>query len=234
MATVVLADDIRPDAADTIAYFQRENVELKVISGDNPRTVAAIAERCGVPVGDRWVDARTLDDDEAIGAAMDDVAVFGRVTPHVKRSLVRAAQARGAVVAMTGDGVNDTLALKDADLGIAMGSGTPAAKSVAELVLLDDRFATLPGVVAEGRRVIANIERVARLFVTKTAWAAVLAVLTAVCTISYPILPRQLTVVDALTIGIPGFVLSFQPSHEPARTGLPPSRPAVLRSRPAW
>ena len=157
---------------------------------------------------------------------MDDVAVFGRVTPHVKRSLVRAAQAAGAVVAMTGDGVNDTLALKDADLGIAMGSGTPAARSVAELVLLDDRFATLPGVVAEGRRVIANIERVARLFVTKTAWAAVLAVLTAVCTISYPILPRQLTVVDALTIGIPGFVLSFQPSHEPARTGF---LPRVLR-----
>ncbi len=232
VATVVLADDIRPDAADTIAYFRRENVELKVISGDNPRTVAAIAERCGVPGGDRWVDARTLDDDEAVGAAMDDVAVFGRVTPHVKRSLVRAAQAGGAVVAMTGDGVNDTLALKDADLGIAMGSGTPAARSVAELVLLDDRFATLPGVVAEGRRVIANIERVARLFVTKTAWAAVLAVLTAVCTMSYPILPRQLTVVDALTIGIPGFVLSFQPSHEPARTGLPPSRPSVLD--PGW
>ena len=152
--------------------------------------------------------------------------MFGRVTPHVKRSLVQAAQSRGEVVAMTGDGVNDTLALKDADLGIAMGSGTPAAKSVAELVLLDDRFATLPGVVAEGRRVIANIERVARLFVTKTAWAAVLAVLTGVFTIAYPILPRQLTVVDALTIGIPGFVLSFQPSHEPARAGF---LPRVLR-----
>jgi cation-transporting P-type ATPase E len=226
VATVVLADDVRPDAADTIAYFRREHVDLKVISGDNPRTVAAIAARCGVPGGDRWVDARSLADDDAIGAAMIDTAVFGRVTPHVKRSLVHAAQRQGEVVAMTGDGVNDTLALKDADLGIAMGSGTPAAKSVAELVLLDDRFATLPGVVAEGRRVIANIERVARLFVTKTAWAAVLAVLTGVFTISYPILPRQLTVVDALTIGIPGFVLSFQPSHEPARSGF---LPRVLR-----
>ena len=120
---------------------------------------------------------------------------------------------------MTGDGVNDTLALKDADLGIAMGAGTSAAKSVAEIVLLDNRFATLPGVVAEGRRVIANIERVARLFVTKTVWAATFAVIVGVFTTSYPLIPRQLTVVDALTIGIPGFVLSFEPSHEPARPG---------------
>ena len=157
--------------------------------------------------------------------------MFGRVTPDVKRSLVKAAQSRGEVVAMTGDGVNDTLALKDADLGIAMGSGTPAAKSVAELVLLDNRFATLPGVVAEGRRVIANIERVARLFVTKTVWAATFAVIIGVFTTSYPLVPRQLTVVDSLTIGIPGFVLSFQPSHEPARPGLPAAGGSLLRAR---
>ena len=219
-ALVICADEIRPDAAATIAYFGAESVTTKVISGDNPRTVAAIAARCGVPAADRWIDARTLPSDaEELATAATPIAVFGRVTPDVKRSLVKAAQRRGEVVAMTGDGVNDTLALKDADLGIAMGAGTPAAKSVAELVLLDNRFATLPGVVAEGRRVIANIERVARLFVTKTVWAATFAVVIGVFTTSYPLVPRQLTVVDALTIGIPGFVLSFQPSHEPARAG---------------
>ena len=219
-ALVVCADEIRPDAADTIAYFGAEAVTTKVISGDNPRTVASIAARCRVPAADHWIDARTLPtDDEELAAAATPVAVFGRVTPDVKRSLVKAAQRQGEVVAMTGDGVNDTLALKDADLGIAMGSGTPAAKSVAELVLLDDRFATLPGVVAEGRRVIANIERVARLFVTKTVWAVTFAVIVGATTTSYPLLPRQLTVVDGLTIGIPGFVLSFQASHEPARPG---------------
>jgi cation-transporting P-type ATPase E len=219
-ALVVCADEIRPDATDTIAYFTSEQVTVKVISGDNPRTVAAIAARCGVPAADQLVDARTLSEDaSALAAQAGSIAVFGRVTPDTKRRLVRAAQSRGEVVAMTGDGVNDTLALKDADLGIAMGAGTAAAKSVAELVLLDNRFATLPGVVAEGRRVIANIERVARLFVTKTVWAATLAVIIGVFTMSYPLIPRQLTVVDALTIGIPGFVLSFEPSHEPARPG---------------
>jgi cation-transporting P-type ATPase E len=219
-ALVVCTDEIRSDAKDTVGFFVSEQVTVKVISGDNPRTVAAIAERCAVPDSDRWVDGRTLPEDLAeLAGHVSSTTVFGRVTPEVKRSLVQAAQQRGEVVAMTGDGVNDTLALKDADLGIAMGSGTPAAKSVAELVLLDNEFSTLPGVVAEGRRVIANIERVARLFVTKTIWAATFAVITGVFTMSYPLLPRQLTVVDAITIGIPGFVLSFEPSHEPIRTG---------------
>lgn len=220
LGLVVCADEIRPDAADTVAYFEREHVTTKVISGDNPRTVAAIAQRCGVAGADRWVDARELPEGgDEFGDTADRTVVFGRVTPEVKRSLVDAAQSRGEVVAMTGDGVNDTLALKDADLGIAMGSGTPAARSVAEIVLLDNRFATLPGVVAEGRRVIANIERVARLFVTKTVWAAVFAVIIGAATMSYPILPRQLTVIDTLTIGVPGFFLSFRASHEPARPG---------------
>jgi cation-transporting P-type ATPase E len=219
-ALVLFSDEVRPDAADTVDYFLRENVRPKVISGDNPVTVAAIARRCNVPGADRYVDARELPDEpDALAELADATAVFGRVTPEAKRALLHALQRRDEVVAMTGDGVNDTLALKDADLGIAMGAGTPAAKSVSDLVLLDNRFATLPSVVAEGRRVIANIERVARLFLTKTVWAAVLAVLTGILLSRYPLRPRHLTVVDALTIGIPGFVLSFQPSHEPVRTG---------------
>ena len=217
---MLFTDEVRPDAADTVEYFLRENVRPKVISGDNPVTVAAIARRCNVPDADRYIDARELPDDPAaLAEVADATAVFGRVTPEAKRTLLHALQGRDEVVAMTGDGVNDTLALKDADLGIAMGSGTPAAKSVSDIVLLDNRFATLPSVVAEGRRVIANIERVARLFLTKTAWAAVLAVLTGVLLTRYPLRPRHLTVVDALTIGIPGFVLSFQPSHDPVRPG---------------
>jgi cation-transporting P-type ATPase E len=220
VALVLFADEVRPDAADTVEYFLRENVRPKVISGDNPVTVAAIARRCKVPDADRYIDARDLPDEpEALADVADSTAVFGRVTPEAKRALLHALQERDEVVAMTGDGVNDTLALKDADLGIAMGSGTPAAKSVSDIVLLDNRFATLPSVVAEGRRVIANIERVARLFLTKTAWAAVLAVLTGVLLTRYPLRPRHLTVVDALTIGIPGFVLSFQASHDPVRPG---------------
>jgi cation-transporting P-type ATPase E len=183
-------------------------------------TVAAIARRCRIPDADRYIDARDLPDEpEELADIAHSNAVFGRVTPEAKRALLHSLQGRQEVVAMTGDGVNDTLALKDADLGIAMGSGTPAAKSVSDIVLLDNRFATLPSVVAEGRRVIANIERVARLFLSKTVWAAVLAVLTGILLTRYPLRPRHLTVVDALTIGIPGFVLSFQPSHDPVRRG---------------
>ena len=220
VALVLFADEVRPDAAETVDYFLRENVRPKVISGDNPVTVSAIARRCNVPDADRYIDARDLPDGDAELADVADAnAVFGRVTPEAKRTLLHALQGRGEIVAMTGDGVNDTLALKDADLGIAMGSGTSAAKSVSDLILLDNRFATLPSVVAEGRRVIANIERVARLFLTKTAWAATLAILTGILQTRYPLRPRHLTVVDALTIGIPGFVLSFQPSHDPARPG---------------
>ena len=165
---------------------------------------------------------------------MDDVAVFGRVTPHVKRSLVQAAQATGDVVAMTGDGVNDTLALKDADLGIAMGSGTPAARSVAELVLLDDRFATLPGVVAEGRRVIANIERVARLFVTKTAWAAVLAVLTAAVHDELPAPAPPAHRGRRADDRHPGVRAQLPAQPRPGAAGVPARGSCGSRSRPAW
>lgn len=219
-AIIVCSDEIRPDAGAALDYFADEGVTTWVISGDNPRTVAAIARRCNVVSADRFVDARDLPNDEAaLAGAVKDYRIFGRVTPDMKRSLVHVAQSDGQVVAMTGDGVNDALALKDADLGVAMGAGTSAAKSVAEIILIDNRFSRLPSVVAEGRRVIANVERVARLFVTKTIWALVFAVLVGVSTSAYPLVPRQLTVIDALTIGIPGFVLSFRASHSPARPG---------------
>jgi cation-transporting ATPase E len=209
-AFILLAERLRPDAADTLAYFAAQGVTLKVISGDSSHTVSAIAARAGLPGANDPVDARGLPDDtETLGDMLEQHSVFGRVTPHQKQAMVKALQARGHTVAMTGDGVNDVLALKLADLGIAMGSGAPATKAVAELVLLDGRFATLPGVVAEGRRVTANIERVAGLFITKTAWAVLLAVAVGVLLLPYPFLPRHLTIIDTLTIGVPSFFLAL-------------------------
>ena len=213
VALILLAERLRPDAAETIAYFAAQDVSLKVISGDSPHTVGAVAARAGVPHADDPVDARhLLDDPGALGQVLTERSVFGRVTPHQKQSMVKALQARGHTVAMTGDGVNDVLALKLADIGIAMGSGAPSTKAVAELVLLDGRFATLPGVVAEGRRVTANIERVANLFVTKTVWATLLAVAAGVMLLPYPFLPRHLTIIDTLTIGVPSFFLALGPN----------------------
>jgi cation-transporting ATPase E len=210
---VLLQEKVRPDAADTLAYFHQQGVSLKVISGDNPRTVGAVAQRVGLPDAGEPVDARELPEDvDELAEVLETHAVFGRVTPQQKRAMVKALQSRGHVVAMTGDGVNDALALKDADIGVAMGSGAAATRAVAQLVLLDSQFSTLPGVVAEGRRVIANIERVSNLFLTKTTYAALLAVLTVVVGWPYPFLPRHLTIVSALTIGIPAFFLAFAPS----------------------
>ncbi|NQV05348.1 HAD-IC family P-type ATPase [bacterium] len=221
VALVGLSDRIRTDAADTLKYFAAQGVAAKVISGDHPATVAAIAREVGVPGADRVVDARTLpeDDQDALGRALEEGTVFGRVTPHQKRAMVRALQARGHVVAMTGDGVNDVLALKDADIGIAMGSGSSASRAVAQLVLLDGSFATLPSVVGEGRRVISNIERVANLFVVKTMYAFLLAVLVGVFSRPFPFVPRHLTLVGTLTIGAPAFFLALAPSADRARKG---------------
>jgi cation-transporting P-type ATPase E len=213
VALVLFEEQIRPDAPDTLAYFAAQGVALKVISGDNPRTVGAVARRVGLEGGDTPVDARELPEDlDALADVMERSSVFGRVTPHQKRSIVGALQQRGHVVAMTGDGVNDALALKDADIGIAMGNGAPATRAVAQLVLLDGRFATMPGVVAEGRRVIANIERVANLFVTKTVYAMLLAIAVGVAQWEYPFLPRHLTIVSTLTIGVPAFFLALSPN----------------------
>jgi cation-transporting P-type ATPase E len=214
VAFTVLEEQLRSDAPDAIAYFTAQGVALKVISGDSPHTVGAVAARTGVPLAGDPVDARGLPEDpDALGALLEEHSVFGRVTPHQKESMVRALQACGHTVAMTGDGVNDVLALKLADIGVAMGTGAPATRAVAELVLLDDRFATLPGVVAEGRRVTANIERVANLFITKTVWATLLAVAAGAALMPYPFLPRQLTIIDTLAIGVPAFFLALAPNR---------------------
>lgn len=218
---LTFAEEIRSDAAETVDYFVGQHVTPKVISGDSASTVGAIAEIVGIPNADRTVDARTLPDPESadFGTAINEDAVFGRVTPDQKRSMVTALQGAGHTVAMTGDGVNDVLALKRADIGIAMGAGAPATRAVAQIVLLDNEFSALPFVVAEGRRVIANMERVASLFVTKTVYAAILAVAIGIAGWAFPLLPRHLTLIGSLTIGIPAFFLSFEPTEEPVRPG---------------
>ena len=227
---VLLAERIRDDAAEVLGYFTAQGVALKVISGDNPRTVGAVAAAVGVPgvrgAGDA-VDARTLPDDpDALAAVMEAASVFGRVTPHQKRAMVQALQRRGHVVAMTGDGVNDALALKDADIGVAMGNGTAATRAVAQLVLLDGRFASLPWAVAEGRRVIANIERAANMFLVKNVYSLMLALITVVAVSAYPLEPVQLTLISTLTIGVPGFFLALGPND---RRYLPGFLHRVLR-----
>ncbi len=220
VALVGLEEQIRPEAAATIAFFAAQGVAVRVISGDHPVTVGAVAAKVGVPGDIEAVDARTLPDDlDELGEVLERKAVFGRVQPHQKRAMVRALQRRGHVVAMTGDGVNDVLALKDADMGVAMGSGSGASRGVAQLILLDDSFASLPAVVAEGRRVIGNVERVANLFVTKSVYAALLAVLVGFTTLPFPFFPRHLTIVSSLTIGIPAFFLALAPNDARSRPG---------------
>ena len=214
IAVVTFREQVRPDAAETLAYFARQGVGIRVISGDNPRTVAAIARAVGLDVTDGF-DARGLPEDETeLGEVLEQNIVFGRVTPEQKKRMVIALQARGHTVAMTGDGVNDALAIKTADLGIAMNSGAAATKAVARIVLLDGRFSHLPDVVAEGRQVIANIERVSMLFLNKTVYATVLAVLFGVLVLEFPFLPRQLSITDGLTIGIPAFFLALLPNTQ--------------------
>lgn len=216
------AERIRPDAGDTVAYFQEQGVALKVISGDSPVTVSAVARSVGIP-NERAVDARQLPTNaDELSTLAAETDVFGRVTPEAKRDLVGAFHSAGHVVAMTGDGVNDVLAVKDADLGIAMGAGSGATRAVSQLVLLDNAFSALPHVVAEGRRVVANMERVSALFLTKTVYATLLAVLIGFVGLAFPFLPRHLTLIGALTIGIPAFFMSFEPRERPIRPGFIP------------
>lgn len=218
-ALVLLSDKVREDAHSTLSYFAAQGVEVKIISGDHPRTVSMIAGEAGVAGARNAIDARILTNDGAINEAVANHTVFGRVTPQQKRLMIKALQEQGHVVAMTGDGVNDVLALKDADIGIAMGSGASASRAVAKLVLLDGSFAVLPTVVAEGRRVINNVERVANLFLTKTVYSMLLALATGLAGLPFPFLPRHLTLVGSLTIGTPGFLLALAPNRELAHSG---------------
>ncbi|WP_280362924.1 HAD-IC family P-type ATPase [Nocardia wallacei] len=232
-ALVVLEQKVRPDARSTLDYFASQDVSIKVISGDNAVSVGAVASSLGLTGGNHAVDARKLPEDrDELADVLDNRTTFGRVRPDQKRAMVSALQSRGHTVAMTGDGVNDVLALKDADIGVAMGAGSPATRAVAQIVLLDNKFATLPYVVGEGRRVIGNIERVSNLFLTKTVYSVLLAFLIGVAGIGsqlfhyepvpYPFLPRHVTIAAWFTIGIPAFILSLAPNNERARTGFVP------------
>lgn len=213
---VAIRDRIRDTAPETMRYFVEQGVELRVISGDDPRTVSAIAARAGVPDADLCVDASTLDTDEKVHEASRRYRVFGRVTPQQKRELVRALHAEGRVVAMTGDGVNDVLALREADCSVSMASGSAAARNVSEIVLADNDFVHMPEVVAEGRRSINNLQRSASLFLVKTVYTAALAL---ICIIvpPYPFIPIQMSLLSGAIIGIPSFVLALEPNHDRVR-----------------
>ena len=228
VALVILEQKVRPDARETLEYFAEQKVSVKVISGDNAVSVGAVAGSLGLR--GETMDARNLPTEaDALADALQEYTTFGRVRPDQKRSMVHALQSRGHNVAMTGDGVNDVLALKDADIGVAMGSGSPASRAVAQIVLLDNKFATLPYVVAEGRRVIGNIERVSNLFLTKTVYSVLLAVLVGVAGLGsklfggdpllFPFQPIHVTIAAWFTIGIPAFILSLAPNTERAHTG---------------
>ena len=215
IALVMLTDKLRDDAADTLRYFAEQDVHLKVISGDNPITVGAVAARAGLRQDSPAVDARELPEDpEELADRLESGTVFGRVSPHQKREMVKALQSRGHVVAMTGDGVNDVLALKDSDCGIAMASGSEATRAVAQIVLLDSSFAGLPFVVAEGRRVINNLQRVASLFLTKTTYAVLFAFVTGAVGVPFLFLPRHLTLISTFCVGVPSFFLALAPNTD--------------------
>lgn len=227
---VCLRDQIRSTAAQTIAYFKEQGVKLKVISGDDPHTVSGIAQKVGIEGADRFVDAATLKTDQDIASAIKNYNVFGRVRPEQKKAFVLALQAEGHTVAMTGDGVNDVLALKASDCSVAMASGSDAARNVAQLVLVDNDFASMPAVVAEGRRSINNLQRSASLFLVKTLLSITAAFLFIFLPWQYPFVPIQLTLISAFTIGLPSFVLALEPNKDLVRGHFLPN--AVVHSIP--
>ncbi len=214
MGLILLTNPIRRDAPETFRYFAQQGVAIKVISGDNPLTVSQIAAEAGIPGAENYVDASTLETEEALRTAAEQYTVFGRVTPEQKRLLVRALQSAGHTVGMTGDGVNDVLALKEADCSVAMASGCDAAAQVSQLVLLESDFFAMPSVVAEGRRVVNNIQRSASLFLVKNIFSFLMAVFSACFMLNYPLEPAQISLISMFTIGIPGFFLALQPNTE--------------------
>ncbi|HDR9355980.1 TPA: HAD-IC family P-type ATPase [Burkholderia vietnamiensis] len=219
VALVLLAEEIQDDARATLNFFAQQGITVKVMSGDQDATVTAVAKQLGLPNAECSIDARKLADDAVeLRQAMEKCTVFGRTSPHQKQAMVAALQANGHTVAMIGDGVNDVLALKQADIGIAMGSGSGAARAIAHLVLVDNRLPTLPSIVREGRRLIGNVERLANLFVTKTIYAMLLAIAVGIADLPFPFLPRHLTLIGALTIGIPAFLLSMESTSDRVRT----------------
>ena len=216
---ILLQDKIRKEAFDTLRYFKKQGVDIKIISGDNPDTVYGIAVRAGLSKDVKKIDASLLKTNQDILKAVEEYDIFGRVSPEQKRQFIIALQLLGHTVAMTGDGVNDVLALKEADCSIAMANGSDASKNVSQLVLLDSNFSSMPHVVAEGRRTINNIERSASLFLVKTIYATLLAIIFIFVEMPYPFIPIQLTLASVVTIGIPSFVLALQPNHDRVKKG---------------
>lgn len=213
-AWILLSNPIRKEASETFAYFAEQGVEVKVISGDNPMTVSEVAKEAKIQNAENYVDAATLKTDEEIAEAVDQYTVFGRVTPEQKRKFVQALKAKGKTVAMTGDGVNDVLALKDADCSVAMASGSDAAVQASQVVLLESNFSCMPAVVMEGRRVVNNIQRSASLFLVKNIFSFLLSLFSVMFMITYPLEPSQVSLVSMFTIGIPAFFLALQPNKE--------------------
>lgn len=211
---VALANPIRANAVKTFEYFKSQGVSIKVISGDNPRTVSRIAIQAGIESAESFVDAATLDTEDIIADAVNKYTVFGRVTPKQKKQLVKALQAKGHTVAMTGDGVNDILAMKDADCSVAMASGSEAAAQAAQVVLLDSDFAHMPDVVYEGRRVVNNIQRSASLFLVKNIFSLLLSMFSVILMVTYPLEPAQVSLISMFTIGVPGFLLALEPNKD--------------------
>ncbi len=225
-ALILMTNRIRPEAPETFRYFKEQGVAIKVISGDNPATVSDVAMRAGIENAESYIDATTLQTNEDILRAVDTYTVFGRVTPDMKKRLISALKYRGHTVAMTGDGVNDVLAMKEADCSIAMAGGAQAASQIAQLVLLDADFSAMPGIVGEGRRVINNIQRAAALFLVKNILSLFLSIITVIAQWPYPFAPLHLSLISALTIGVPSFFLAMEPNYERVRGKF---LPTVLR-----
>ncbi len=223
LALILLTNRIRKEAPDTFSYFASQGVCIKVISGDNPATVSDVARRAGIQNAEKYIDTSALQTEEDFLRAVEEYTVFGRVTPEQKKQLIRALKQKGHTVAMTGDGVNDVLAMKEADCGIAMAGGAQAASQIAQLVLLDADFSAMPSIVDEGRRVINNIQRAAALFLVKNIFSLFLSLITVVAGWPYPFAPINLSLISALTIGVPSFFLAMEPNYERVRGRFLPS-----------